>query len=80
MDNNMSSPGFIGLSNVSTSNGVGSSPTVVVEASTGDKLLTSFFFAHFYSLFSDHFNFGSSKNAEMAHRYGLSFLQDYHQN
>lgn len=47
MDNNMSSPGFIGLSNVSTSNGVGSSPTVVVEASTGDKLLTSFFFCTF---------------------------------
>ena len=39
MDNNMSSPGFIGLSNVPSSNGVGSSPspTVVVEASTGDN-------------------------------------------
>lgn len=36
MDNNMSSSGFIGM-NVSPSSGSASSPTVVVEATSGEN-------------------------------------------
>lgn len=37
IDNNMSSSGFIGMSNVSPSTGAIPSPTVVVEATSGEN-------------------------------------------